>query len=106
MMVEKYVSSCDSCQRNKTTNKKSYGKIPLVPALRDKNPWEVIHVNCCGPWKIKWIDEETGEKNEFEIHLLSTVDACKGWSKFVRIETTSSVTTATALDKNWLCRYP
>ena len=47
-------------------NKKSYGKIPLIPALRDKNPWEVVHVDCCGPWKIRWLDEETRENTEKE----------------------------------------
>ncbi len=82
-MVEKYVNSCDSCQRNKTTNKKPYGKIPLVPALCDKNPWEVIHIDCCGPWKVKWHDSETREKKSIEIHLLSILDECTGWSEFV-----------------------
>ncbi len=45
-MVEKYVASCDSCQRNKHSNKKSHGKIPLTPALRDKNPWDKVQVDC------------------------------------------------------------
>ena len=53
-----------------------------------------------------WLDEEMGEKKEVEIHLLSMVDACTGWSEFVRIDTASSIATAAGLDKNWLCRYP
>jgi transposase InsO family protein len=106
LMVEKYINSWDSCQRNKTTNKKSYGKIPLVPALRDKNPWEVVHINCCGPWKVKWRDSKTREKKEIEIHLLSIVDTCTGWSEFVRIDTASSIAMAAGPDKNWLCHYP
>ncbi len=105
-MVEKYVNSCDSCQRNKMTTKKSYGKILLVPALRNKDPWEVVHIDCCGPWKVKWRDSETNEKKEIEIHLLSIVDACTGWSEFVQIDTASSNATAAGLYKNWLCRYP
>jgi hypothetical protein len=34
-MVEQHMLSCDSCQRNKSTDKKSYGKIPLTPALNN-----------------------------------------------------------------------
>jgi hypothetical protein len=104
-IVEKFVTSCDSCQCNKQSNKKSYGKIPLVPALRDKIPWGIIHVDCCGSWKVRWLNEETGETKSFEIHLLSMVEACTGWSKFVRIKSASSILTATALAKGWLCRY-
>jgi len=52
-MVESHVASCDSCQRNKHSNKKSYGKIPITPALRNKNPWEKVQLDCCGPWTIK-----------------------------------------------------
>lgn len=51
-MVEKHVTSCNSCQRNKQSNKKQYGKLPLIPAMHNRNPWEKIQVNCCGPWKI------------------------------------------------------
>jgi hypothetical protein len=41
------------------------------------------------------------EKKEIEIHLLSIVDACTGWSEFVKIDTASSIATATGLDKNY-----
>jgi hypothetical protein len=105
-MVEKHISTCDSCQRNKRTNKKAYGKIPLTSALRDKQPWEVVHVDCCGPWKIRWHDDESGRMHSFEIHLLSMVDACTAWSEFCRIKTASSLATSSGFDKNWLCRYP
>ncbi len=80
-------------------NKKSYAKILLVPALRDKNPWEIIHVDSCGPWKVRWLNEETGETKSFKIHLLSMVEACTGWSEFARIKSALLILTATALDK-------
>jgi hypothetical protein len=105
-MVEKHVLSCDSCQCNKTTNKKSYGKIPFTSALRDRHPWEIIHVDCCGPWKIRWHDEETGATKSVTIHLFWMVEACTGWSEFVRIASASSLATASAFDKAWLCCYP
>ncbi len=39
-MVQKHVASCDSCQRNKLS----------TLALRNKNPWDKVQVDCCGPW--------------------------------------------------------
>ncbi len=47
--VVDHVDTCNSCQRNKHTNKKAYRKLPLVPALRNKEPWQTVHVDCGGP---------------------------------------------------------
>ena len=105
-MVKKHILTCASCQRNKCMNKKVYGKIPLTSALRDKQPWEVVHINCCGPWKIRWHDDESGRMHSFEIHLLSMVDACTAWSKFCRIKMESALATSSGFDRKWLCRYP
>ncbi len=105
-MVKKHISTCDSCQRNKRTNKKAYGKIPLTSVLRDKQPWEVVHVDCCGPWKIRWHDNQSGWMHSFEIHLLLMVDACTTWSKFCRIKMASSLATSSGFNRDWLCRYP
>ena len=71
---KKHITTCDNCQRNKTTNKKAYDKIPLTSALCDNHPWEQIHINCCGPWKIRYENKETSGTSKFEIHLLSMVD--------------------------------
>ena len=105
-MVEKHVATCDSCQRNKQSNKKQYGKLPLVSALRNKNPWERVHVDCGGPWKIRFTKGETGTITSFDVHLLAIVDACTKWTEFVRIDSASSIATAKAFDREWLCRYP
>ena len=82
-MVEKHVETCDSCKCNKQSNKKQYGKLPLVPALRNKNPWEKVHVDCGGPWKIRYTNEETGAITSFDVHILAIVDACTKWTEFV-----------------------
>ena len=105
-MVEKHVASCDSCQCNKQSNKKPYGKIPLTPALRNKGPWEKVQVDCCGPWTIRYKNEVTGRISNFSIHLLSMVDVCNGWPEFARIPSANSIATSKAFDKNWLCWYP
>jgi hypothetical protein len=105
-MVEKHVETCDSCRRNKQSNKKQYGKLPLVPALQNKNPWEKVHVDCGGPWKIRYSNEETSAITSFDVHILAIVDACTKWTEFVRIKSASSIATAKAFDREWLCRYP
>jgi transposase InsO family protein len=105
-MVEKHVSTCNSCQRNKASNKKQYGKLPLVPALRNKEPWEQVQVDCCGPWTIRYRNNITGRISTFEIQLLSMADVCTNWSEFARIHSANSIATAKSFDKYWLCRYP
>jgi hypothetical protein len=105
-MVENHVATCDSCQRNKVSNKKQYGKLPLVPALRNKEPWEKIQVDCAGPWTIRYNNAITGKVSTFQIFLMSMVDLGINWCEFARIPSANSISTAKALDKNWLCRYP
>jgi hypothetical protein len=65
--VENHVDTCNSCQRNKHTNKKAYGKVPLVPALRNKEPWQTVHVDCGGPWTVRYFDDKTGQIPPFEV---------------------------------------
>ena len=39
-MVEEHITTCNSCQCNKHSKKQQYGKLPLVPVLCNKQPWE------------------------------------------------------------------
>ncbi len=105
-MVEKHMKTCDNCQCNINTNKKAYGKILLTSALRNKNQWETVHLDCCGPWTIRYHNKDTRKILTFKIHLLSIAKACTGWNEFSQIKTASLIVTATAFDKNCLCRYP
>ena len=104
--VADHVDTCNSCQRNKHTNKKAYGKLPLVPALRNKEPWQTVHVDCGGPWKIRFECEETKKILTFDIHVIGMVDASTNWCEVARIQTASSIAVAKAVDLNWFSRYP
>ncbi len=66
----------------KITTKKAYGKIPLTSLLSNKNPWEMVHIDCCGSWKIRYHNKDTGKISTFKIHLLTMIKACTGWSEF------------------------
>jgi hypothetical protein len=73
--VEEIVKSCDTCQRQKQSNKKLYGKVPLVSAVHDKEPWECIHVDCIGPFKIQ-VEDTNKRAHILEIHCLTMVNTC------------------------------
>jgi hypothetical protein len=104
--VGNHVDTCNSCQRNKHTNKKAYGKLPRVPALQNKEPWQTVHVDCGGPWTIRYVNNETGRIVLFEIHVLGMVDAGTNWCEVARITTASSIATAKAFNQQWLSCYP
>ena len=104
--IEELVRSCDTCQRHKITGKKQYGKIPLTPALRDKEPWQVVHIDCNGPWDIQYENEITGEQQNQKLNLLTISDACLGWVEFLVMKNKTAKHTAHLFDIHWLCRYP
>jgi hypothetical protein len=51
--VEAHIKSYDQCQRHKVTGKPNYGLLPVVPALRDRDPFEKVHVDCASPWTVR-----------------------------------------------------
>ena len=103
--VDEYVRTCEQCQKMKITGKNKYGKLPLVPALRDKDPWEKVQVDCCGPWSIK-TKLSDGKVLEYKIHLMSMIDLCTGFPEFSALANSTSKHAAETFDRVWLCRYP
>ena len=104
--IEDLIKHCEECQRYKITGKRQYGILPLTPALRDTKPWEVVHVDCCGPWNVKYEDLLTATVVQQKIQLLTMVDACLGWPEFAVIHNMTAKHIAHAFDRSWLCRYP
>ena len=80
--VQGFVRTCDKCQRHKITGKKLYRKIPLKSALHKHEPWAVIHVDCCGPWTVKYQHKVTRQVIKQKKQLLTICDACTGWPEF------------------------
>ena len=104
--VEDFVKICDKCQRHKITGKRNYGKIPLKSALWECKPWAVIHVDCCGPWTVKYYHEVIRHVIKQKIQLLTICDVCTGWPEFVIMLNTTANNAAQQLDQAWFCRYP
>lgn len=98
--VEEFVKLCDECQRLKIVGKPNYGKLPLVPALHDKAPFEKLHVDCAGPWTVRVQDELDSYASPYKIHILSMVDAGSNWCELALIPTANSQSVATQFDAN------
>jgi hypothetical protein len=77
----------------------------LVSALCDKEPWECVHVDCIGPFKIQ-VEEANKRAHILEIHCLSMVDACTNWSEATSFLNHSTKHAAKKFDNAWLCSKP
>ncbi|KAL7482706.1 hypothetical protein ACHAW6_008362 [Cyclotella cf. meneghiniana] len=104
--VEKHIRTCDACQRHKITGKGQYGQMPLVSALRHKDPFEKVHIDCAGPWTVCIKSDVTGELSQFKIHILTMVNAATNWVELAMIPTANSHSCTKQFDLCWLCRYP
>ena len=67
-VVEVTVKTCELCQRYKITRPDKYGKVPLVPPLKDKERREKAQVDLCGPWSIEVKIPGSTKKEKHIIH--------------------------------------
>ena len=104
--IENYVKNCDICQKNKITGNKKYGKIPLAEEWDNFNPWECVHVDMVGPWKVKYKLTTSGKTITVDLLALTMIDRVTSWPEFAIAHDASAIHNAILFDKNWLCRYP
>ena len=74
-------SECRVCQENKLTGA-GYGELPLQKAIL--MPWEEVHVDLIGPWKV------TVNNREFEFMALTCIDPITNLPELIRIEDKTS----------------
>ena len=87
-MTNDYIRTCDTCQKQKTGGRRNHGLIPLAGALRDKNAWEKIMVDCAGSWKIR-VKLGTSETTTLTFHVCSMINSGAGWVEFGAITSAS-----------------
>ena len=104
--IENYVKNCDICQKNKITGNKKYGKIPLAEEWDNFNPWECVHVDMVGPWKVKYKLTISEKTISIDLLALTMIDRVTSWPEFAIAHDASAIHNAILFDKNWLCRYP
>ena len=112
--VRKHVKTCRVCQRSKSS-KYRYGKVPRKIAV--VVPWQVLCVDCIGPYTI-----EDADGNLVEFMCVTMVDPATGWFEMEQIPTVVTPTEKKGVDaeifektsarisriinKLWLSRYP
>jgi hypothetical protein len=99
--VEDLVKTYDKCQCHKIVTKPNYGVLPLIPVLRDKEPFEKMQVDCAGPWTVCIKDKSTTQEIEYQIHILTMVDTCTNWTELALVPTANSKTVPLQFGINW-----
>ena len=88
---------CDTCRHYKLTGA-GYGKLPPREAIF--MPWEEVHVDLIGPWKVK----VNGKMLEF--NALTCIDPVTNLVELIRIENKTAAHVAKQFENCWLARYP
>ena len=96
--VEKFVATCDSCQRNKQPGP-GYGENP--PRNATEIPFEQVAVDTIGPWTIK-----VPGYGDIVFSALTMIDMATTLSELVRVESGKSAQVAMQFENHWLARYP
>ena len=96
--IEAYVSTCDSCQRNKSLGP-GYAELP--PRIATEVPFEQVAVDLIGPWKI-----DIPGYGLLKFKALTIIDQATTLSELVRIDTKTSANITMQFENHWLARYP
>ena len=94
--VEKYVSTCEVCQKVKDPPKMNKNKEPLHPLQVPDVPNCRVHADLFGPLKTS----ETGNK-----YVLVITDAFSKWTELVAIPNKEAETVAAAMYFRWICKH-
>ena len=95
--VSKQTTACLICQRYKRHGGQ-FGELAPREALA--SPWQEIHVDTIGPWRVN------RRGIELKFKALTVIDPVTNLLEICRIPRKNDVQTSRALDQIWLCRYP
>lgn len=96
--VQKHVSACPVCIKQKSSTKK-YGHLPPTTAVY--RPWECVHIDLFGPWTFQC---NTGK--DHHIRAVSIIDSGLRWIELHEYSSKASEDISLIFDREWLCRYP
>ena len=95
--IQRQISVCHTCQINKRGGYQ-YGE--LAPREAIISPWQEVHVDTIGPWKIK----VNGVPMEFRAQ--TSIDPVTNLLEVNRVSATTSAEASRAFENNWIARYP
>ena len=104
-LVKRHVASCQVCQEAKVTAVRPVGKVP-IRTERSGTPFDVVRVDCCGPWKLQVQCKRPKKELTREVHAVTVIDDATTWPEVVQLEGKTAYHLARKFDSQWLCRYP
>ena len=69
-------------------------------------PWECVHIDMKGPWKIKYRLTKGSKSITIELLALTAVDIAATQSEFTIAHDQTALRNLIVFDKEWLCCYP
>ena len=84
-MCKDISSKYDIYSEKKLTNVVKDGKLPLKEDKLIKL-WDLLSVDLCGPWIVKYKFEEPQQLQEVKIWTLTMIDERSSWSEIAPIE--------------------
>ena len=88
---------CDACQRNNLI-RKQYGHLPA--RIAQAMPWQEVHIDLIGPWKVKFQGES------YSFYALTCIDPATGFPEAERISNKTAMHVGLKFENIWCSRYP
>ena len=95
--IQRQISVCHTCQVNK---RGGYQFGELAPREAILSPWQEVHVDTIGPWKIKV------NRVPMEFRAQTSIDPVTNLLEVNRVSSTTSAEASRAFENNWIARYP
>ena len=89
-MITRVIRHCSHCKRFKI-NAQKYGKLPPKD-ISHLNPWDEVHVDMIGPWKI------TINKFEYVFRAVTCIDAVINLPEIIPVDNARSQMVANAFE--------
>ena len=96
--AKRLIAGCDLCKRMKPSIL-NYGELPLRD-IEHVVPWQQVHVDMIGPWKLKI------NKTNLEVKALTCIEPVLNLLEIYRTNDKKGLTVAKAFENGYLSRYP
>lgn len=96
--AKRLIAMCDLCKRMKHS-KLNYGELP-IREITHVLPWQQVHVDMVGPWKLKV------NKTNIKIEALTCIEPVLNLLEIYRCNDKKGNTVARAFENGYLSRYP
>jgi hypothetical protein len=97
-LIEKFVLTCDTCQKVKPYHPCDGWLPPKDPEL---DPWHQVQVDLIGPWQFDF-----GPRLKITVDALSVIDPFTGLLELSKLSNKICAHVATVFHNIWLCHFP